>query len=149
MMSDPRKDPYALEGKLPEPTMCPKCHATYRKGRWTWSKAETGAKREKCPACRRTEERFPAGLVKLGGKFLAEHRSEVLNVVIGRETRAKAEHPMQRIIAVEQEGADTVVSTTDPHLARSIARAVHEAFKGDLEIRYSRDEHLVRARWRR
>jgi hypothetical protein len=143
------EDPYAPYEKLAQPTSCPKCHATYRNGRWTWSKAAPGAAREKCPACRRIEERFPAGLVKLGGKFLAEHRAEVLNLVIGRETRAKAEHPMQRIIAVERQGADTVISTTDAHLARTIARAVHEAFKGHLEIRYSREEHLVRARWRR
>ncbi len=134
---------------LPEPTTCPKCGASYRKGRWTWAKAVPDAARHKCPACQRIDDRFPAGLVKLGGTFFGEHRAEVLNVVMARETRAKAEHPMQRIIAVEREGDDAVVSTTDAHLARTIARAVHEAFKGDLEIRYSSDENLVRARWRR
>ena len=148
-MRDKTGDSYELDAKLPEPTSCPKCGATYRKGRWTWSKAPAGAHRTKCPACRRVEDRFPAGFVTLSGPFLAAHRAEVLNVVKARETRARADYPMQRIIAVENADPDVLVTTTDSHLARTIAQALHEAFKGELEMRYSRDENFVRALWRR
>jgi len=41
------------------------------------------------------------------------------------------------------------VTTTDSHLARGIGEAIHGAFKGDLKVRYSRDENLVRAIWKR
>lgn len=143
------EDSYKLNAKLPEPTSCPKCGATYLKGRWTWTKPPANAHQRKCPACRRIEDRFPAGFVTLAGPFLAEHRTEVLNLVKARETRAKRDFPMQRIIAVEKADPNVLVTTTDSHLARSIAQALHEAFKGELEIRYSKDENLVRALWRR
>jgi hypothetical protein len=41
------------------------------------------------------------------------------------------------------------VTTTDSHLARGIAEALQAAYKGDLKLRYSRDENLVRATWKR
>jgi len=41
------------------------------------------------------------------------------------------------------------VTTTDSHIARGIAEALHDAYKGDLKVRYSRDENLVRAVWQR
>ena len=41
------------------------------------------------------------------------------------------------------------VTTTDSVLARGIAEALHEEFKGDLKLRYSRDENLLRATWKR
>lgn len=143
------EDSYKLNAKLPEPTSCPKCGATFHKGRWTWTKAPADAHHHKCPACRRIEDRFPAGYVTLAGPFLGEHRAEVLNLVKARETRAKHDFPMQRIISVEDADPDVLVTTTDSHLARSIAQALHEAFKGELEIKFSKDENLVRALWRR
>ena len=44
---------------------------------------------------------------------------------------------------------DFEVTTTDSHLARGIAEAIHDAYKGELKVRYSRDENLVRAVWKR
>ena len=41
------------------------------------------------------------------------------------------------------------VATTDSHLARGIAQALHDSYKGDMKLRYSRDENLVRASWKR
>ena len=41
------------------------------------------------------------------------------------------------------------VTTTDSHLARGIAEALHGAYKGELKLRYSRDENLLRASWKR
>lgn len=142
-------DSYRAEAKLHGPLACPACGAAYDNGRWSWSKPRANALRRKCPACRRIEDRFPAGYVTLSGPFLTEHRDEILGVVRSREERERGEHPMQRIMAVESSGPDVVVTTTDPHLARSIAKALHEAFKGEMDLRYSKDEPLVRASWRR
>ena len=73
---------------------------------------------------------------------------QLLNLVKTREARAAIEHPLQRIMAVEDVAGGIRVTTTDAHLARGIAQALHEAFKGNLELSYSKDEHLVRAVWR-
>lgn len=96
-------DAYKVREKLPEPTVCPDCGAVYRQGRWVWASAPEGAHRTRCPACRRTHDRYPAGRVTIGGGFFAQHRDEVLNFVKNCEARAKAEHPMERIIAIEDQ----------------------------------------------
>lgn len=148
-MADVPEDSYRPEAKLHGHVACPKCGATYDKGRWSWAKARPNALRRKCPACRRVEDGFPAGYITLAGPFLQAHRDEILAVVRARETHERAEHPMQRIIAVESAAPNVRVTTTDPHLARTIVHALHEAFKGEVDIRYSKDEALVRATWRR
>ena len=76
-----------------------------------------GASEHLCPACHRIKDKYPAGHVTLEGKFLAEHRDEIMQLVHNEEARAKAEHPMERIMAIEQDGGKTVMTTTDLHLA--------------------------------
>ena len=72
------------------------------------------------------------------------------SVNTNHEKREKANRPLQRIMAIEaMRDGTTEVTTTDSHLARGIAEALHDAFKGDLKLRYSRDENLLRAIWRR
>ncbi len=149
LSGQPHEDSYRDSEKLPDPTRCPKCSATYRKGHWTWGKAPADAYLHKCPACRRIEDDFPAGYVTLKGAFVAEHRAEVLNLVKAREARAKSEHPLQRIIDVKPTATGVVVTTTDAHLARGIAKAVQAAFKGELDLSYSKSENLLRATWTR
>ena len=148
-----RKGPLAArprvgsEAKLRGVASCTACGATYIEGRWTWSKAPEGAARRKCPACRRTEYREAGGYVTLAGPFAHEHRDEVIQLVRSREARQKAEHPLERIIAIEPQGDELVVSTTEAHLARAIAHALHDAFKGEMKL--SPGERPLRAHWRR
>ena len=144
-----RPDSYRATAKLEHPAQCPRCGAAYQKGRWTWGTAAPDAERVTCPACQRIEDNFPAGYVTLKGAFFDAHRDEVLNLVAASEARARTEHPLQRIIGVEPLAKGVRVTTTDIHLARGIAQSVHDAFKGDLDIRYSKDEQLVRATWSR
>ena len=102
-----------------------------------------------CPACRRIEDDFPAGYVTLKGPFLAEHRDEVLAVVTARAERARLAHPLQRIIGMQEVARGVLVTTTDGHLARGIGVALRDAFKGELELAFSKEENLVRATWSR
>ena len=143
-------DAYRLDRKLADPATCPKCKATYRAGRWTWEKAPPQAAPAECPACRRIADDYPGGWLTLKGAFFAEHRTQVLARVVARETHEKAEHPLQRIIAFDDRGpAETVVTTTDPHLAREIAAALKSAFKGTVALDFSLGENRVRATWER
>ena len=138
-------DSYKSGHKLREPTRCPECGAVFHKGRWTWGVAPKDAHEEKCPACHRIHDKFPAGYVTLKGAFLREHRDQVLQLVRNHEAHEKAEHPLERIMGIADTGEGVVVTTTDTHLARDIAEALHHAYKGDLDYHYNKEDNLLRA----
>jgi NMD protein affecting ribosome stability and mRNA decay len=142
-------DAYRLDEKLPESTTCPDCGAVYHAGRWTWGEAGAGAPESRCPACRRVHDRFPAGYVTIAGAFFGQHREEVLGFVRNCEAREKAEHPLERIMAIDAEADGVVVTTTSPHVARRIADGLHDAWKGSVELHYNEAQYLFRARWTR
>jgi hypothetical protein len=140
-------DSYKAKGKLPEPSMCPQCGAVFHQGRWQWMKAPDGAHSTICPACHRISDHFPAGFLTIHGDFIRDHRDEVMNLVHHIEKREKAEHPMKRIMAINEQGGEIVVTTTDINLARSIGDALHHAYKGDLEFHYNEEQNLLRVDW--
>lgn len=142
-------DTYKLRGKLPEPTRCPDCGVIYSRGRWSWGLALEGAQQQRCPACHRMHDHFPAGYVVLEGEFLAGHRDEVLQLARNLEAKEKAEHPLERIMAIEDVEGGVQITTTDTHLARDIGEAVHSAYRGDLEYHYNKEENLLRVHWAR
>lgn len=144
------EDPYRTTAKPPEGTRCPSCKASYHGGRWTWSTAPKDALELMCPACHRIADRFPAGYVSMKGPFVKEHRDEIVKLIQSLEKKEKAAKPLQRLMAIEDKrDGSTEVTTTDSLLARGIAEALHETYKGDLKLRYSRDENLLRATWKR
>lgn len=142
-------DAYRLDLKLPDPIECPSCEATYLRGRWTWHRLPTQAPQVKCPACRRMEDNVPGGVLTLAGPWFEAHRTEVLDRALAVEARERAQRPVQRIVAMRDHGAAVEVTTTDPHLARSIAVAIHDACKGELEMDFPAHGGMPRARWKR
>ena len=142
-------DSYKSSRKLREPTRCPDCGAVFQNGRWIWGTAPAAAHQERCPACHRIHDKFPAGFVALKGAFLAEHRDEILHLIRNHEAKEKAEHPLQRIIAIVDSADGVMVTTTDIHLARDLAQALHRAYKGELELHYNKEDNLLRATWTR
>lgn len=142
-------DSYKSGHKLREPTRCPDCGAVFRGGRWIWGEAPAQAQAARCPACHRIHDHFPAGFVTLKGEFLQQHRDDILSLLRNHEMKEKAEHPLQRIMAIEDNAEGVTVTTTDTHLARDIAQALHNAYKGDLEFRYNKEDNLLRATWTR
>jgi len=142
-------DSYKAGRKLREPTRCPDCGAVFQNGRWIWGAAPAAAHAARCPACHRIHDKFPAGFVALKGAFLAEHRDEILHLIRNHEAKEKAEHPLQRIIAIVDSADGVMVTTTDIHLARDLAQALHRAYKGELELHYNKEDNLLRATWTR
>jgi NMD protein affecting ribosome stability and mRNA decay len=143
-------DTYKVRSKLPDPTACPECGAMYRAGRWTWGSPPVDAHRTLCPACHRIRDDYPGGYLSLGGDFLAEHRAEILGLVRHVEEREKREHPLKRIMGVEDADPGGVeITTTDPTLARSIGDAVRAAYQGELDYSYSEESNVLRVRWER
>jgi hypothetical protein len=82
-------DPYQREQKLHNRTVCPQCGAVYHGGRWQWvTKAEV-AFEELCAACRRINDKFPAGVVTLQGEFARKHKEEMVRLARHQEEAEK------------------------------------------------------------
>lgn len=142
-------DAYKARYKLPEPTVCPQCGAVFHEGRWQWLQAPADAHQELCPACHRIHDHFPAGFVTLQGDFFLAHREEILHLAHNVEKHERTEHPLERIMEIEEKNGATLITTTDIHLARGIGEAIHNAYQGELEFHYNPDEYLLRVSWTR
>lgn len=143
-------DPYKSKRKLPEPTFCPNCAAVYHKGRWQWrTESLAEAHEHLCPACSRIEDEYPAGQVKITGEFSTEHRDEIVHLARNQEKKAKAEHPLDRIMAIDEVEGDIVIKTTDIHLPRAIGEALQSAYDGELDYHYNKEEYFLGVTWKR
>jgi hypothetical protein len=73
----------------------------------------------------------------------------MLHLVRHEEARAKAEHPLERIMKIEDQDGGILITTTDIHLARGIGEALHHAYQGELMYHYNERENLLRVVWER
>ncbi|MGE5336466.1 MAG: BCAM0308 family protein [Gemmatimonadota bacterium] len=140
-------DPYKVRVKLPEPTVCTQCGAIWLHGRWQWGEATAGAHGTLCPACQRVRDKAPAGLLWLGGEFFRAHREEILNLARNHVEQQRREHPLKRLLGIEERAEGIEISFTDTHLPRGVGEAIERAFDGALEIQYTDESNLVRVRW--
>jgi NMD protein affecting ribosome stability and mRNA decay len=152
---DRTNDPYIPRKGVPDAGICPDCHAISRKKRWYADEAEyaalarSGARRSRCPACRKIADGFPSGVLTLRGRFLLGHREEILTVARNEERRARGNNPLERIMEL-REGADGMeILTTDEKLAQRIGREIRKAFRGTLAYKWSEDASLLRVTWAR
>jgi NMD protein affecting ribosome stability and mRNA decay len=103
-----------------------------------------------CPACQRIRDNIPAGILTLKGEFLDTHRDEILRLVDNKVEMQKADHPMKRMMALEESEDGTIILTfTDTHLPRGVGQAIQSAYEGELEIQYPEGAQLVRVYWER
>jgi NMD protein affecting ribosome stability and mRNA decay len=142
-------DPYHSKLKLTEPTVCPECRAIFTHGRWSWGEVPEEARETRCPACQRVHDRVPAAFLTLSGEFRKVHDEEILNLMRNYEEKERSEHPMKRIMDIQESDGDLTVTFTDAHLARGIGEALHHAYAGELEYEYTKGDNMLRATWRR
>ena len=95
-------------------------------GRWAWAVAgESEAHADElCPACRRVNDRFPAGVVTLKDSFTLAHKDELVRMARRQEDIEKPEHPLDGIMAIEEDAEGLTISTTDIHLPRRIGETI-------------------------
>ncbi len=148
-LAEEHKDPYRPKTKLPEPTVCPQCSLVYHDGHWQSSARPDGAHESVCPACRRINDGFPAGYVTLESDFVKQHRDELVKLARTTEQRERDQHPLQRIMEINNDGNRIDITTTDIHVARRIGEAIHRAYEGNLDINYGPEDYVVRINWSR
>lgn len=141
-------DPYQARQKLKEPAGCRQCGAVYHHGRWQWTTELVPPKEDICPACRRLEDRLPAGILTLHGDFARQHENEIVGLARNEEAAEKGEHPLNRIANVERTEAGLVITTTDIHLPRRIGEAIKRAYRGTLDMHFDDTTYFMRAEWR-
>ena len=149
LIQEERHDTYQQSKKLPEPTVCTTCRASFHSGRWTWDEAPAGSHITTCPACQRIEDDYPAGHIEIHGAFFKKHQEEVHNLIHNMEKQEKGEHPQERIMTMATEKDHALITTTGTHLARRIGEAIKHAYQGDLELTYGDGEQSIRIIWRR
>ena len=148
-LGEKQHEPERAPGKDREAAVCEDCRASYHHGHWRWTPAEPGAHTVVCPACRRIREKLPAGTLTLEGPFFLAHRDEILHLARNEADHERQEHPLNRIMGIEDGPTGSVVTTTDIHLPQRIGRALERAYDGELDVRYGEDEYVVRVRWHR
>ncbi|MBS1170905.1 MAG: hypothetical protein H6R01_1823 [Burkholderiaceae bacterium] len=149
LMDEIVHDPLQDLGKLAEPAVCGTCKAVYHKGHWQWLASPPNAYLVQCPACKRVQQKLPAGYVTISGEFARSHEAELLALIHNLETREKQEHPLKRIMNIEHADGAIEITTTDIHLAHGIGEALHHAYKGELESHFNDAEYLLRVHWQR
>ena len=143
-------DPYRAQGKPRAPARCPNCGVQFRAGRWRWAEtAPRGLRAVDCPACRRIEAHDPAGELVLSGRFLSEHRDEILATVKHVESLESREHPLNRIMSIDERDGDMLICTTDIHLPHRIGHAIRNAWGGSTRTHYDLEGYFTRVRWTR
>ncbi len=102
-----------------------------------------------CPACDRKRQNLPEGIIKLSGDFLFSHKANIINLLRGVENRQQKGNALDRIIDIKEDKEQLTVTTTKKELAIAIGKELKRAFKGDLKIRWAKDDNLVRIEWER
>jgi NMD protein affecting ribosome stability and mRNA decay len=144
-------DPYKGTKKLADGTRCPQCGAVVHEGRWGWVEVaeKKPGEEELCPACRRINDRFPAGVVALKGSFAVAHKDELARMARHQEEIEKPEHALDRIMGIEEDAEGLTITTTDIHLPRRIGETIKRAWRGKLTMAFEEDGYFVRVNWRR
>jgi hypothetical protein len=143
-------DAYKAKSKPAGPLVCPRCSAVFTAGRWRWaSQAPAKAEEELCPACHRINDKFPAGEIRVSGDFAMAHREDILNLMRNCEARERQEHPLAKIMAIQESEGEIIVTTTDIHLPHVIGNALERAFKTQADFRFNVPEYFIHVTWRR
>ena len=142
-------DPYKQTRKLPEPSYCRQCGAVYHAGRWQWGPQPSGAHEVLCQACHRINDKYPAGVVTLTGSSALANRVELTRIARHQEASEKQDHPLNRIITIEETADGLAINTTDIHLPARIGKAVQRAFHGKLDEHFDGSGYFARVRWHR
>jgi len=153
---DVQSDSYIPRGAPGKVVVCPGCHALSTGKRWRLDEAAYAKLREAkttkevlCPACEKIRDGYPSGQVTLKGPYLAEHREEILRIIVNEEKRARGVNPLERIMSLSDENEQIEITTTDEKLAQRIGRELRKACGGTVSYGWSHNNKFLRVEWKR
>ena len=85
----------------------------------------------------------------ISGEFVQHHRDEIMARARHVEEAERAQHPLHRIMAIEESGGEVTIKTTDIHLPHRIGRALTDAWDGTMKTHYDLDGYFTRVQWHR
>ena len=151
-------DPYLPpKGKgLADVSICKDCNAVYHNKKW-FLDAKLYEQKKKlkdinwviCPACKKTKENVPNGVVTLKGDFLKEHKQEILNLIHNEDERSKNYNPLKRIMKINEKKGEIEILTTSAKLAQRIGSILFKAYSGEVEYKKHDNAKFMRVEWRR
>lgn len=144
-----RPSVYRRAAKAAGGLVCKDCGIIQHAGEWYFgapplARLTTG----RCPACRRVADKYPAGTLRVPTSFLAGRQRDVLRLVRNIAAAEKLEHPLERLMTIEEADGHMVVTTTGIHLARALAHKLAKQFHRKPRFRYADGEELVFVEWR-
>ncbi len=148
-------DPYIQDEKVPDGSVCSRCGSAKSAGRWyppeRLPEPTRGVESHEvlCPACRKLRDRVPGGVVRITGSFIWDHEEEILNLIRNESSKALSVNPLERIMSLEYGDGAIEIATTNEKLAQRIGRALHKAYSGTVEYKWSEDTKLARVTWHR
>lgn len=149
-------DPYKSEEGLEAKIVCKECHSISSNHRWYQDTKDyqellhhPKTHFELCPACLKTKEHQPGGILKLSGDFMMSHKEEILNLMKNEAQKAQYDNPMERIMEIEEEPGILKISTTNEKLTQRLGRALHKAMGGVVDYKWSDGTKLLRVNWYR
>lgn len=150
------RDPFQPEKGMKEPALCRQCGALYTNKRWTLeadkvmaAKYDSQIERVDCPACQKIAQKYAEGYVTLRGDYLWNHEEQITALLKAQERKAMDKNPLERIIRIERSSDALMIETTEAKLAEHLARALHKAHHGEMEISWDEDRSLCRVHWQR
>lgn len=148
------RDPYLPLMGPKEAAVCKRCGAVYHRKRWSMETPTDFLKDAEirpvvCPACQKTQDDFPGGIITLSGAFLKPHKDEILQLIRNEEDRAKRINPLERIISIKDQGKNVEIHATSDRFAQRIGMEIQRAYKGEVTYHWSRDDKFIRVKWHR
>jgi len=148
------RDPYISDKGLKEPAICTVCGAIYAKKSWSFDpkkkakyEGDSSLLKVVCPADRKIKDDFAMGFVNIKGKFVALHKSDIINTIKAEGERVKTKNPEDRIISVKSVPGGITVKTTSDKLALKIGKVLKNSFKGEHQYAFRYGDKHVEVDW--
>ena len=97
--------------------------------------------------CSVQNARLGDGRIVADALAVRQHKDQIIGLARNEEAAEKGEHPLNRIISIEETDEGLVISTTDIHLPRRIGEALKRAFHGELAMHFDEAGYFVRVDW--
>ena len=89
------------------------------------------------------------GIIKISGKFLLDHEEDILNLIKKEGKLAEERNDHAHISEIQKDGQGILVKASDHNLAIRIGKAVHKAYKGELDLKFREGEKFAEVVWKR